>query len=390
MTNNILFLIDCIKVGFLGKKPESFDNLDFKNLDWDNIKKFVVFHKLRPILAEVMRVYDVEESESNHFVTNLSKLQTLLNLSFAAETSRLLKLLQSNNVRVLPYKGNLFIHEFYNNLPVREAGDIDLLFHPDDIHRGIEILRADGYQLRESERKNGEESIIISKALDFKEIYEIPFTKNIYNLDLHWGLNYDYLPYKVNYSAFFENSNTRKMFNVEVKMPDIETMYWMLVLHHGGKEVWVKLSHLLDLLAFMKKYGDVLDWDKILDRAKEYKMLNISLLGFYFIEKHFSFSLPAVIQNRLNKHTFRGIRDIENYWSYAKHWANVSARLRFEKIMISQQDLPFSKRVYINDMLVAHAKKNPIGRKSRFIEIPERYTYLNLGYKLLSFFFRRL
>ncbi len=89
------------------------------------------------------------------------------------ELERLLRLLIEQGIQVLPYKGVLFIAELYKNKQLRETHDLDLLVHPKDAKKALEILLEDGYVFDIKNSGQYTQQQIINSVLDNQGFMEV-------------------------------------------------------------------------------------------------------------------------------------------------------------------------------------------------------------------------
>ena len=385
------FLFECIEISILEKDTSKFNFERYNKLNWRELKRLLEFHAIRPIVADSLKKVGILESPENKYIFDFTQDQVFNNLRYSFCVSELLPKFYTAGVKVLPYKGNLFIEKLYHNNQLREIGDFDLLFHPDSIKKGIEILLNEGFGIgiynHAFDHLSNQE--LIQQLANYYGKYELNMEKDQIHLDVHWGLNYGFLPYNLKLDTFFENTEKGQLFDVECQLPNRETIFWMIMLHHGGKEFWVRLKHLVDLLAFINKYSDELDWEDILKKAIEYKMLNVCLSGFYLIEKYFFYPLPLNIKEKLRQFNSKNIYFVEEYWTYAKYWKTFFPRLKFERLLFSQQDAGFSKRDYFKNIYLEYSKPNPL-EQGRIISFPQNYPVLNFVSKLMSYLLKKL
>jgi hypothetical protein len=62
------------------------------------------------------------------------------------------------------------------------------------------------------------------------------------------------------------------LMGVEIPVPIPEQHFLLLLIHHGMAELWRKGRHLSDLLVFTRRYRDELQWDRIDEKIRAWKM----------------------------------------------------------------------------------------------------------------------
>lgn len=394
-------LIESIKTSLLGESPEKLQAILKNNqIDWQKFIPFVEYHSIRPVVFDAFQKMDKSliPSEIARYLQEYMFNQTILNLNYSLEIGRLLQLFQAKGLRALPYKGNLFIHQFYGNKQLREVGDMDFLFHPEDAKAGLKLLLDDGYQLSvpdESFARKLDPNALINKILTSKGQYEVTLVKRTkennmqFAIDFHWEIYADFIPYKVDFERFFTTTTQQSFLGKNIDMPSTETLYFMLMSHHGGKEFWLRMKHFCDLIMFLKIHQQSFNWQKIIDSSQKNKLNTVSMDGFYLLKKLFNVSLPAPIQEEVNKHNFKKVeKKIFQYWELGEKWDTLFLRLRYEEILILSQDNGFSRKKYFKSLFQVFSTSHPL-ENPRIISFPDNYPILNFSSKVLTYFIKK-
>lgn len=353
----------------------------------------LTFHAIRPILNQFLNASDSPKSQLSEQLNQYIQKQVFLNLQYAHEIRRLLTLFKQHAIKVLPYKGVLFVHELYGNKQLREVGDIDFLFHPDSAAAAMRLLLDEGYEFKALDTSFDHLSPddFIERLLAAKGQYEVPFQKGNLHIDCHWGLHYGYLPYKIDFQRFFDTAVEADFYGVRCQIPSTETLFWMLILHHGGKEFWTRMKHFADLQAFLTSKGHELNWAEILKMAKAYQLYNIVCMGFYLLNTDFAVPIPPELQNAIAQQQTlfeKNGKNIRAYWHFAQPWAKLNGRLRFEQLLYQNQDEDFSWWAYFNKFYITYTLPNPVEHK-RIVSFPDTYPTLNFISKVVTYFLRK-
>jgi hypothetical protein len=375
-SNEVEILLEAIKVCMLDKPTNKLAILLQREIDWGRLEKLVTFHAIRPVVFKALQEVDCR----NEFYEKL-KLRTfhqsVFNLATSKELSRLLNLFQQNQLRVIPYKGVLFIKEIYRNQALRETHDLDLLVHPEDAKKALYLLLADGYVLDVNNFRKLDKDSIIQSLFETPGIIEVGLDKisavgiNIH-IDFHWHIKEEIHDFKVNYEAFFnENGNINQSQN---------TLFTMLLIHHGGRECWTRLKHFCDLIAFIKTSGmNINDLEVI---ASELGMKKFLKIGLEILDQKF---LDVEIGHS-QKH--KVISDIGNYWETGKVWQRLDHRLRFTKIYFSLLDEKISIYIFVSKVYRYLSTPNFI-ENPRLITFPKGFGLLNFISKVITFIWRK-
>lgn len=391
----LVILIEASKIALLGNSSNNLQKILSNNkINWKQLQKLVSFHSIRPILNHALSVCDSNTEVPLGFTDTLKNAcisQSFYNMAFKVEIPNLLRLLEANGIAAMPFKGIVFTHSFYPKENLREAGDLDILIHKKDIKKALKVLIDNAYNYKvivlnqQSENHN-----FITNISSYSEISlrKTMWNSANVNLDLHWALHYEHLPLKTPIDLFFNSLKKEKFYDNECKMPSIETIFWTMLVHHGGKESWLKIKNLCDLLMFYKKFGHEIDWKEILRKSENIKIKRNLLFGFYYLEKYFEIQIPPIIKCQFAEHKI-GLNDGIHLWFWQKgeHWESPKIRIVFEYIFKLHQDADFDFLKYAKETLITFAKPNPLERK-RLITFPDKFKFLNLVSKIITYLTR--
>jgi hypothetical protein len=354
---------------------KTIDKALFEEMDWQAFDKALIYHSLQPIAFQELQKAEIElPSFLLNKLTTFSQSQAISHLSNTIEIERLNKLFNENGIEMLTFKGVTYQKDFYKK-GLRESGDIDVLVRPKQLKDSIQLLINDGYQFTLNFKVNNLDEICHG-LMNAPEHYEFPFYKNNHHVDLHWGINYGFLPYQIPEDFLFGLKDNR------------EQIFWTMLNHHGGKEFWLKLKNLLDFALFVEKYQDKLDWQSLHQQAKEFKMETVFLNGLYLLKNVLKSKIPPYLEGQLFNHSFRAITLTLKYWNGSRKWSNPYMRLKFERILMLSQDYGFSKKTYFTNFYKAYTKPNP-AEQHRYITFPQRFHFLNFLSKVFSYLIKK-
>ena len=378
-------LIESVKVSLLGQSVEVLKELLIQEkTNWQRLEKLAIFHAIRPILFDAFQRADFVNSLSQK-LEERTRIQSIFNLATTLELHRVLALLEKQEVRVLPYKGVLFIRELYKNLPLRETHDLDLLVHPKDAQKALEILLEDGYCFSINNPKQLNNAQIITEVLQTFDFIEVGLDKKTemglaIHIDFHWHIKENVHDFKVNYDEFFIIKNEPKNKSESKNSISEKTIFIMLLVHHGGRECWTRLKHFCDLIAFLKTTS--LNKQELQQIAKELEMERFFDIGLELYHNEF---LNDTAANRDSK-TVK--KEIINYWEIAQLWLRLDLRIRFTFIYLKLLDRKMSFLNYISKNYRYFSTPNLI-ENPRLITFPAQYPFLNFASKVVTFIWKK-
>lgn len=364
----LLILIESIKVSLLEKDSHQLSNLLRNgNIDWQRLKKMVAYHAIRPVVYDAL----VKIKFNNDFVEYLRRFcleQTVMNLKNANELSLIIKLLRKYNIRVSPYKGILFLEKLYEGRQLREIGDLDLLLHPSDAKKALKILHKEGYNWSEDIRVSTFKDRDIDAVLNYSA-EEVGLDKDMIHIDFHWGIAEQYRDISFDYAQIFEGDDFT-----------VDKILMMTLIHHGGRDCWLRLKCVVDFMMLLQKFQNNINWEFTNKRLKEYKLFRSKQTGLFLVE---------LFSEQKTKLSDAPSELIIKYWERAEIWQRLKNKLLYHQIYFSLQDDSFSKRTYLKEYLKVHSYPNPI-EKERIVTFPNNWPLLNLISKILSILIRKV
>jgi len=215
---------------------------------------------------------------------------------FAAEARRNLTLsralltamasLNAHSVFVIPYKGPVLAMQIYGSLSLRQFADLDLLVHPRDFARAKKILVAEGYSLV-SDR--GWETSLVGPQAGVRV-----------NIDLHQSIT----PRRFYVQFDFDDLRNRLEDTVllDTNLPALSPSDLFLILCvHGSKpgERWWRLKWICDVSELLIHQGEKIQWDWVLDTARERDAERMVLLGVNLAHELLDAPIPGEVQGRM-------------------------------------------------------------------------------------------
>ena len=393
----IQLFIEAINCSLLGSSSEKLTAILATNkFDWKVVSEKAMYHGIRPILVDAFKKIN-EPLLDNLFVDELKILafqQSIFNLSAARETVCFLDFLTRHNIKAIPFKGIFFIHELYDKKSLREGSDLDILVRREDAARALKLLIDEGgYRFSLPDKFLNERSTdqVISVLLSMQGFHEVGLDKkqdSMVHIDFHWDAYENFYQYKLPVDLLFSNIVSKPFFDSECSLPDKETIFWTLIIHHGGREIWSRLKYFCDLIAFYQKYGAEMNWEEILKKAEKFKMKRLIVDAFYCLYSQFHIQAPAIIidQFTVKNRTKSNLLKLLDYWEFAQPIDfSYTAKWKFERLYFSLQDDNYSYMRHAKHSFLKRSFPNPI-EPERVIVFSENYPILNFFGKLATAF----
>lgn len=391
LSPELRLLIESCKAFLLERENSQIKDItDKESIDWIKLQKMAGYHSVRPIVYQILKGGNINYAEApNAFLKELHRIaisKTFLQQEMTQEMERLLILLEQRSIPAIPYKGAILSKILYASNNLREWSDLDLFVPRSFAKLALETLISDGYQFAQEEinKEYATDKNYINKLLSENGWHEIGLCKNQENsspfqLDFHWQLCEDFYPYTINENHIVETARKFKLVNSEVIVPSIEHIFLMTLLHHGGRESWMRLKYICDLSLFIKLYPDNSFWERILLLSDTAKLKRSLLLGCFCVQKYFNVPLPTILESKVKGFGARNTRNILKSWENSvSFWESMSAQLIHKRILLSHQDETFSQFNYWIKYMKFYSTPNPM-------EQPRLRTF-NKKYKVVNFF----
>jgi len=383
ISKELQLLIWSIQVSLLGKNKKAFlDLLNNKELDWEKVNLLATYHETVPVLYNACKAVGF----SNEYVKAQEAdvlRQAIKNIFYEKELLRLLTLLSEAGIPTVPYKGMLFLNKLYDSSPIRKIIDMDLLVDRKDAVMALQMLLNDGYSFIESDGDFANLDAIVSSTPNMEVVLVKRTQKGMpIFIDFHWHIS-AYGNYDLDIGKLVSQTESNVWNGHKVQLPTAEGIFIMLLNHHSGRDCWVRLKYIADLLAFLKSYPQISDqqltqWaEKV--RMKKSFSYGLALLNSFFFKE---FDLNFIPDKRI-------LNDIVKMWENGQFWNHVFPKLKLLSINRRLQDKHTSWLNILDQQISYHAKSG-ISNDKRVITFHEKYTYLNALSKLAGYLKERV
>lgn len=362
-----------------------------KDIQWDKFRKSCTYHGMRSFVFSANQKQPILPDEMAKQFRNFTQQRAKQNFNQVIEIKRLYDLFTAAGIHVALLKGTLYTTLLYQNRMLRESNDIDFLFTKQDAIKGINILLADGYLVRKKGSLENDQNFNTNiNQLIFKSNFgETTFYKNAYNIDFHWELCQKILNYQVDLGLFFKDFERINFYGKELNATNPTALFWSLVLHHGGKELWLKFKNVVDLIAFMRRYQGEVDWELIIRQAREFKLLVSMKTGFYLIKHVFNHPLPAILAAEIQGFEPTKLNSIVSFWEDSKFWNSTLPWWKYQRIMHYAQDEGYTLMGYIIKLYKMISIPNAVENK-RIYTFSSKWPLFNFLSKVITYGVRKM
>ncbi|AJG97775.1 hypothetical protein LF65_01160 [Clostridium beijerinckii] len=315
----------------------------------------LVYYSLDRRYLENINIDILEQWKKEIFIVNLIQRNNINNVLGIIDD------LKKHGIEIIVLKG-IVLREFYTRPEFRTMGDIDILIKRDDYDKVKSYLISIGYECIDEEKN---------------EVHQGFTSKGRLEIEVHWNLiNNKY--FHGNIEEFeknlWNNSIEININGVKARMLSFNDFFFHMCLHMAvhAKFSGFGLRQLYDLSVFIINRYNELDWDYLIKKSEQYKILKFTQGLILLCNKLFKIEVPSkILTNAIN------IKELD---------------LLLENILISgvhgkKEEIEDFKALYRYGTNEYHIESNLL-RIIKFLfpgksEMMSRYSYAKRSYFLL-------
>jgi len=339
-------------------------------IDWDELYDRAGAHRIRPQIAELIRRISspgipgaFRERLDDYCRENLS-----LQLRTIAEFTRVKKILDEAGIEVVPFKGFWLAQEFYGDLSLREAGDLDLYFNVRDFDRLVTLLIENGYKAETSSSPAFIKKMKkISAEFNF-ERYESG--EKVLHAEFHWRLGSGFHGLDITLDELTPHITTGLIDGRSYPVFTPSANLLLALMHHGGKDPLIRLKYFIDMAMLLRK-PDETDPEWVRRMSKKFRMERLLGVTMILTEQITGINVPAILKGgsaadyRIAGERMRMIETSPERWSaVGSELSNLVFHLRtrsnckFKSILVWHSIKSFAVRFFApRELLRGYLKK---------------------------------
>lgn len=290
--STISFLLLCLYPSKNKQISEKIQRVINDGVLWDRLIELAKVHYVLPLLYRRLHSVCPEQvpadtlKEMHRFYQGL----VVQNLLSTKELTNLLQVMAAHGVDATPYKGPILAHALYDEVDLRQFGDLDIIIKPDDMHIVEKLLIERGYRHYFGQKTEAElRAYMRNKA---EHTYDFYHDAKGLLVEVHWRFWPVYFSF-VNPCQVWDRRQKLTFNGTATSTFAIED-YLLILCMHGSRHAWSRLSWLCDVAMLLHKYPD-LDWSYVLTQASEWRCKRMLFLGLYLTYHWFGESLPPHI-----------------------------------------------------------------------------------------------
>lgn len=284
-------LLLCTQVPFDDSERARFDGLLDDSVDWEYLIETSYAHAVTPLLCRALQLVspsrvpsDVLAAAHTHLDDNRSR-----NLEVTRELMRILEGLEAAGIPAIPFKGPVLAETYYGDPGLRRYADLDFLIEKEAAAETVAILRTLGYP-GSGQVSTKDKDFTLSLRQDaalwhYAGEYLFFHSDKPIAIEPHWAFVPPTLGLDLDYAAFCARARRGVLSDKDVLTLSAEDTVLSLALH-GAKSYWSRIQWIADLDRAIKCESQI-DWNALLDRARQAGMLRIVLVGLQLVRKLF-------------------------------------------------------------------------------------------------------
>lgn len=248
-------------------------------LDWEFLLQQSAHHGVMPLLYWSLKQIDSAVIPLEFLNTLQLRFQenAQQNMLLTQELAFLLKQFRQQGISVLTFKGPILAFAIYGNLALRQITDLDILVHKQHQAQALDLLVAQGYQLR------------------VQVPWETHLTRNnnLYNVDLHSSIAPAHLSHPLRSTDVWQDLEPLQFADTTLLTWPPE-MHLLVLCLHGTKDCWSSLNRICDISELIR--SQPLDWQTLMRWSNSQGWRRLIGLGLVLARDLLNTEIPDDVQ----------------------------------------------------------------------------------------------
>ena len=280
-------LLDCARLSPAEERRRRMRRTIECGIDWQLFLRTARHHGMIPPVF--LRLSETGDSAVPPWVINWLRRSfqetTWRNTLLAGELTRVLDMLASHGIDAVPFKGPVLTALAYENVAMREFGDLDVLVRADERARVKDLLLADGYTMYDG----------WSHVHELNHEYTVVGTRGGVRMDVHWQL-FPRAVLPIRADQLRQRLVAVRIGDREVRTFSLEDTLLILCVH-ADTHAWERLMWIGDI-ALLVACHPGLDWGKAVDIAASSGSERLLLLGLRLANDLLGAASPEPVMTR--------------------------------------------------------------------------------------------
>jgi hypothetical protein len=287
------------------------------------------------------------------------------NMQMSAELIKIMHLFKSHNIQALSFKGPILSQLIYQDISMRQFGDLDILISPDDIEKSIHLLTQNHYQADRLLKHYKKDFFSMVNVLGFEHR-----SKGIY-LELHWQLLVKNYAIQLDEKLLFQTASYIAIQNQTIATLKQEYMLLYLCIH-GSKHLYARLEWICDIDRCIRQFASF-NWELVFKEAKKSHVVRIVLFSLLLSHTLLKTPLPNRVMDAIHKERYIAYLVQRVILLHFTHTDTKEKPLGYFFYFLSLRETWSDKVKFIFFSLIS-----PTIDDLRWIRLPRRFSFLYL------------
>jgi Uncharacterised nucleotidyltransferase len=286
-------ILCCARTNIDIEKSNLVKELIKRGINWSIATEIALSSRVTPLFYRNIKLINpdgvpdaIVDQLKNDYSKNLHE-----NLHLSRELQSILRLFDAAEISSICYKGPVFAQWLFEDLSLRQSGDLDILVHKNDVVRAKELIFSKGYEIiwPQLPLNSYQEASHLEAKYNYTFFNEI----NGIVIELHWGITPKYFSFPPDPDWLWKQPVQMSFGSTEVYSFSPED-YLLILCVHGSNHCWIRLSWICDISEIVKKHP-TLNWNYIVQEADQFGVKRILLLGLLIAHDFLGTNLPEYI-----------------------------------------------------------------------------------------------
>lgn len=265
-----------------------------RELDWPLLCAIADEHRVVPLVYWHLRDLAARHIPPTWMAVLRERFEGMAqhNLSLTCELVSILGLLEAHGLQAVPYKGPVLAVLAYQNLALREFGDLDILVRQREVARARQLLRARGYR-DDPDWAASEQRFPARIPGQYLFVHEDGSSL----VELHTERTLRYFPKPLDFDALEPRLEDLSLGGRRIRSLAPEDLLPMLCVH-GAKHFWSRLQWISDIAQLVRLPREM-DWPLLRERSKQMNAERMLFLGLRLAKDLIGTEFPQEIARRV-------------------------------------------------------------------------------------------
>lgn len=280
-------LLDCARLSLAEERQLRMNRTIECGIDWQLFLRTTNKHGMLPLVYHRLSETGVSSvpPRAINWLRRSFQETTWRNTLLAGELTRVLDLLASHGIDAVPFKGPVLAALAYENVAMRQFGDLDLLVRADERTRTRELLLGDGYTMYDG----------WSHVHELNHEYTLVGTRGGVRLDVHWEL-FPRAVLPIQADQLRQRLTAVRIGDREVRTFSLEDTLLILCVH-ADTHAWERLMWIGDIAQLVACHPG-LDWAKAAEIADSSGSERLLMLGLRLANDLLGAASPEPVMTR--------------------------------------------------------------------------------------------